>query len=90
MVQIIALVVALISPIVPAVIMARTGHGWYYLLVWVLFYPIFGFCEFLSIKNRKRSISKDIAATPPLLFWSIVLSWEFLTVGLAVHWYMMR
>ena len=84
------LIPALLIPLVPAVIMGMTGYGWFYMYVWIAFYIFFGICEMLSVKFRNKTISKDIAATPPALFWFIVGSWVILAGGLSLHWFLMR
>jgi hypothetical protein len=88
--QDIILIPALLIPIVPAVLMGLKGHGWFYLFVWIAFYIFFGICEMLSKKFRNKTISKDIAETPPYIFWSIVGSWLLLACGLSLHWFLMR
>lgn len=88
--QILALVVALLTPLFPAVWMGFNGYGWFYLIVWVAFYIFFGICEMLSKKFRNKMISRDIADTPPIIFWSIITSWFILAGGLSIHWIMMR
>jgi hypothetical protein len=84
------LIPALLLPLVPAVWMGFKGYGWWYLIVWVAFYMFFGVCEILSKKFRDKTISRDIADTPPLVFWSIVGSWFLLAGGLSLHWLLMR
>ena len=84
------LIPVLILPLIPAVLMGLGGHGWFYFFTFFVFYLCFGLFEFLSIKIRKKSISKDIAETKPALFWSIVASWLVLAGGLSIHWFLMR
>ena len=84
------LIPALLTPVVPAVIMGLKGYGWWYCIVWVAFYIFFGICEILSKKFRGKSISRDIADTPTPIFWSIVGSWLLLSLGLSLHWALMR
>lgn len=84
------LIPALLLPLIPAVIMGINGYGWFYFLTIFVFYLCFGLFEFLSIKIRKKSISKDIASTPPTLFWFIIGTWFVMNFGIAVHWIMMR
>lgn len=84
------LIPALLAPMVPAVLMGLKGYGWWYLIVWVAFYIFFGICEALSKKFRGKTISRDIANTPAPIFWSIIGSWLLLSVGLSLHWYLMR
>ena len=86
----ILLIPVLILPLIPAAVMGFTGHGWFYFLTLFVFYLCFGLFEFLSIKFRKKSISKDIAETKPALFWAIVASWVVLAGGLSLHWALMR
>lgn len=84
------LIPALLLPLVPAVWMGFNGYGWFYCIVWVAFYIFFGICEMLSKKFRGKTISRDIANTPPIVFWSIVGSWILLAGGLSLHWALMR
>jgi hypothetical protein len=84
------LIPALLAPLIPAVWMGFKGFGWFYTIVWVAFYIFFGICEMLSVKFRKKTISRDIANTPPIVFWSIVGSWFLLAGGLSLHWFLMR
>lgn len=84
------LIPVLLSPLIPAMIMGFMGYGWWYALVWVVFYIFFGICEILSKKFRGKSISKDISNTPTPIFWSIVGSWLLLACGLSLHWFLMR
>jgi len=84
------LIPALLLPLVPAVWMGFKGFGWFYCIVWVAFYIFFGICEVLSKKFRGKTISRDIANTPPVIFWSIIGSWALLSLGLSIHWAMMR
>jgi len=84
------LIPALLLPLVPAVFMGLKGYGWFYLLVWIAFYIFFGICEMLSKKFRGKTISRDIANTPPVIFWSIIGSWFLLSGGLFIHWFLMR
>lgn len=86
----ILIIPVLIAPLVPACIMGFTGHGWFYFLTVFTFYLCFGFFEWLSVKIRKRSISKDIARTKPSLFWSIIGTWTLMHVGITLHWWLMR
>jgi len=90
MLQTLALVIALLVPLAAAVVMGISGRGWFYAGVWIIFYPIFGLMEFLSVKFRKKTISKDIASLPSFQFWFIVASWFVLAGGLSLHWYIMR
>ena len=84
------LIPTLLAPGLAAVLMGLNGGGWWYALVWGIFYPIFGFCEYMSSKTRGKTISKDIALLPNPIFWSIIGSWWILTIGLSLHWYLMR
>ena len=84
------LLIALLSPIPPGIIMWVKGFGWEYLGTNILFDCCFGIMEMISIKTRKRSISRDIANTPKWLFWTVIATWEIMQVGIAVHWIMMR
>ena len=84
------LIPALLLPLVPSVWMGLNGYGWFYCLVWVAFYIFFGICEMLSKKFRNKTISQDIAKTPPKIFWAIIGSWILLAGGLSLHWFLMR
>ncbi len=84
------LIPALLLPVIPAILMGLNGYGWFYTIVWGAFYVIFGICEMLSVKFRKRTISKDIASTPAPIFWSIIVSWIIIAGGLSLHWWLMR
>ena len=86
-------VIAMLFPLIPAFLMAKAGGGWYYFGVLATFYTLFGIAEVLSIKNRKKSISKDIGLmyhSHPGIYWSILLSWPVMAIALPVHWLMMR
>lgn len=85
-----ALIIALLTPLLPALWMGFNGYGWFYAIVWGVFYVIFGICEGLSKKFRNKMISRDIADTPPFIFWSIIVSWFVLAGGLSLHWILMR
>ena len=77
-------------PLIPAAIMGFTGHGWFYFLTVFTFYVCFGLFEWISVKTRKKSISREIADTPTPLFWAIIVTWTLMQVGITVHWVMMR
>ena len=86
----IILIPALLLPLIPAILMGLKGYGWFYAMVWGAFYVLFGICEMLSVKFRKKTISRDIASTPAPIFWSIVGTWILLALGLSLHWWLMR
>jgi hypothetical protein len=86
-----ALLFGLLVPFIPATIMGFMGFGWYYLATWFMFYLAFGiFGEWLSVKFRGKTVSRDIADTPLWLFIFILISWVVFPVILMVHWAMMR
>lgn len=88
--QNLVLIIALLVPLAASIVMGLSGGGWFYAGVWAIFYPIFGLMEFLSVKFRKKTISKDIAALSAGKFWFIIASWFVLSIGLSIHWYLMR
>lgn len=84
------LIVALVAPLIPAVIMGFTGYGWYYFATVMTFYACFGFYEFLSKKFRDKTISQDIASTPTPLFWSVIGTWTIMHLFITLHWVLGR
>lgn len=84
------LIPVLIAPLVGGVLLGLTSGGWYYFGTVFIFYLCFGLMEFLSTKFRGRSISKDIARSKPIVFWTIIATWMIMNVGIAIHWWMCR
>ncbi len=73
-------------PIISGIFLGLNGGGWYYLGLLVAMLISLGVAEFLSVKKRGRTISKDISLMPKWLFWFVVGSFLFLGVGMSVHW----
>lgn len=86
----VAMIVAMLGPLVMGGIMGFSGYGWFYFLTVFTFYLCFGLFEFLSVKFRKKTISQDISRLPAPLFWGVIGTWTFMHVILTLHWYLGR
>jgi len=82
-------IISLLIPMIPAFLMGRAGHGYYYFYTLLTFYTCFGVLEYLSVKQRSRSISQDLGRLhddKPVIFWAICITYLAMSIGLVIHW----